>query len=461
MMHTDQAEVVVCGAGIAGLATAYHLVVRCGLNKVILVDSGSPMSLTSDKSTECYRNWWPGPGDGMVRLMNRSIDLLEELADESRNMFNLNRRGYVYATANPERVDDFIAQADEAAQLGSGPMRIHRGEKNDPPYIPAPAEGYHDLPDGADVFLNPSLIQKQFPYLSSETVAVIHARRCGYFSAQQLGVYLLEKIRAHGGRLTEGKVTAVNTSGDRVESVDVTEAGGSRRIQTSHFVNAAGPMIHTVAEMLDIKLPVYSELHTKVSFSDPEGAFPRDTGLLIWTDPQHLPWNQNERQSLQEDEEGRFLLQEFPEGVHGRPEGPKDSPVFLLLWTYHTDPVEPIFPIPIDPLYPEIALRGISTMIPSLKGYFDRIPRPYVDGGYYTKTSENRPLAGPLPVNGAWIVGALSGFGLMASLACGELVAKGITGQPLPEYASWFSLNRYKDPDYQALLKDWGRTGQL
>jgi len=53
------------------------------------VDERPPLSLTSDKSTECYRNWWPGPGDDMVALMNRSIDLLEEEARESGNVFRL------------------------------------------------------------------------------------------------------------------------------------------------------------------------------------------------------------------------------------------------------------------------------------------------------------------------------------------------------------------------------------
>src|SRR5438128_416380 len=52
---------------------------------VVLVDERPPLSLTSDKSTECYRNWWAGPGDDVVALMNRSIDLLEELARESSN----------------------------------------------------------------------------------------------------------------------------------------------------------------------------------------------------------------------------------------------------------------------------------------------------------------------------------------------------------------------------------------
>ena len=74
------AEVVICGAGIAGISAAYHLSVRHGMRDVVLVDDQPPLSMASDKSTECYRNWWPGPGDTMVRFMSRSIDLLEELA---------------------------------------------------------------------------------------------------------------------------------------------------------------------------------------------------------------------------------------------------------------------------------------------------------------------------------------------------------------------------------------------
>lgn len=102
-MNLSTADVVICGAGIAGIATAYHLAVNQGIREVVIVDERPPLSLTSDKSTECYRNWWPGPGNAMVSLMNRSIDILEELARESGNSFALNRRGYLYATADPHR----------------------------------------------------------------------------------------------------------------------------------------------------------------------------------------------------------------------------------------------------------------------------------------------------------------------------------------------------------------------
>jgi glycine/D-amino acid oxidase-like deaminating enzyme len=53
---------------MADLSAAYHLAVRQGVEDVILVDERPPLSLTSDKSTECYRNWWPGPGEAIVSL---------------------------------------------------------------------------------------------------------------------------------------------------------------------------------------------------------------------------------------------------------------------------------------------------------------------------------------------------------------------------------------------------------
>ena len=69
----------------------------------------------------------------------------------------------------------------------------------------------------------------------------------------------------------------------------------------------------------------------------------------------------------------------------------------------------------------ELVMRGLSTIVPAVGAYLDHLPQPYVDGGYYTKTQENRPLVGPMPVEGAYVIGALSGFGLTASPASGVL----------------------------------------
>ncbi len=457
----ESAEIVVCGAGIAGLAAAHHLAVRCGVRGVCLVDERPPLTLTSDKSTECYRNFWPGPGDAMVALMNRSIDLLDELARESRNRFQLNRRGYLYATGDPARVLALRRFAEEPTGLGAGPLRVHTGAASDPDYVPAPPAGFEGLPAGADLFLDPGSIRLRFPYLSDETVAVVHARRCGWLDAQQLGMYLLERTLAHGARLVVGRVDAVDTRGGRVREVRVATPAGSVTLGTSRLVDAAGPYVGPVARLLGVELPVFSELHLKVALHDRQGAIPRAAPLLIWTDPVTLPWSDEERAMLAESAEARRLLEPFPAGVHARPEGALDSDSVLLLWTYHTEAVEVAFPFETAADHAEIAVRGMSRMLPALRDYFGRLPRSTVDGGYYTKTRENRLLAGPLPVEGAYVLGALSGYGIMAACGAAEILAAHVTGGPLPAYAPAFGLARYDDPEYRAGLERWGFTGQL
>jgi len=133
----------------------------------------------------------------------------------------------------------------------------------------------------------------------------------------------------------------------------------------------------------------------------------------------------------------------------------------LGIWTYHVEPVEPAFPPAFDPAYPEVVLRGMARMIPGLAPYVSRLPRCFVDGGYYTKTRENRFLAGPLPVAGAYVIAGLSGYGMMASNGAADLLADHIAERPLPPYAAAFDLARYDDPAYAKLLDTWEDSGQL
>jgi glycine/D-amino acid oxidase-like deaminating enzyme len=457
-MSDRAADVVICGAGIAGIAAAYHLAVRRGVSDVVLVDERPPLSLTSDKSTECYRNWWPGPGDAMVAVMNRSIDLLEELARESGNVFRMNRRGYLFATADPARVPDLVRAARDAAALGAGPVRLH--DRADSEYQPAPAEGFEAQPTGSDMITDRALIRRHFGWLADDTIALLHARRCGWLSGQQLGMYLLERARDKGVRLLEGRVERVETAGGRVAAVRVSGAGGTRALATPRFVLAAGPMLQAVGRLLGADLPVFCERHAKVAFNDVLGAMPREAPMTIWSDPVRLPWSEEERVELAGSGH-RLLLDEFPAGVHGRPEGAGESRAVLLIWAYDVRPVAPTFPVEFDPTYAEITIRGMSRAVPAMGGYLSRLPRAFVDGGYYTKTRENRFLAGPLPLAGAYVLGALSGYGIMAANAAADLLADHITGGALPHYAPAFRLERYDDPSYRALLDRWGESGQL
>jgi glycine/D-amino acid oxidase-like deaminating enzyme len=447
------ADIVICGAGITGVSAA-HFLSKAGLKNILLLDERSPLSLTSDRSTECYRNWWPDAE--MLALMNRSIDLLEALADESGNVFRMNRRGYLYVTADESRIQGLETASRQTSSLGAGPLRVH--STSSLYYQNSAAEEFHGKPTGADLLIGNELIRKYFPYLTERAVAALHVRRAGWLSAQQLGMYLLETARNRGVRFESGCVTGVETSNGCVKGIRLSSGEG---IDSPVFINAAGPYLRDVGRLLGIELPVHTELHLKAAIKDSLGVVGREAPLLIWMDPQHLPWEEEERLALAEDEETKWLTGLFPSGVHTRPEGAGESQTILMLWEYQTKVMEPVWPPKMDEQYPEVTLRGLAALLPRMAEYFSRMPRPQLDGGYYTKTRENRPLVGSMGVEGAFVIGAVSGYGIMSACGVGELLTAQVMGSELPSYASAFAPSRYEDPEYLKRLENWGENGQL
>ena len=167
---------------------------------------------------------------------------------------------------------------------------------------------------------------------------------------------------------------------------------------------------------------------------------PRDAPFLIWDDPpgarveprrSGLPWPPTPRSA--------GCSSRSPGRAHASRGASPESRTLLVLWSYDSAAADVVLPLPEPPHYTELVLRGMARMVPGFAGYLERMPRAYVDGGYYAKTRENRPLIGPLPVDGAYVSSAYSGFGIMASCAGGELVAAHVTGSPLPGYAPAFS----------------------
>ncbi len=422
------------------------------MTDIRIVDPRPPLTLTSDKSTECYRNWWPNPP--MVGLMNRSIDLLEAMAVESGDIFGLNRRGYLFVTADERRFQQMVEDAHVTSTLGAGAVRFHPGSE---PYRSSPTEGFSGAPDGADILVDGEEVRRHFPFVTGAAVGAVHVRRAGWFSAQQLGSWMLDDVRDKGGEVIGDEVVAIEVESDEVRGVRLSSGAA---VATPVVVNAAGPMSAPVAAMVELELPLFSELHLKVAFRDHLAIVPRKAPMIIWSDPQELDWTDEERAALRED--GRHdLLAEMPVFCHGRPEGGVDSRYLLGLWEYHGKVTEPTWPIPEDPLYPEVVMRGLSTMVPGLDQYLDRLPHSVVDGGYYTKTVENRPLIGPAGPTGFNLICGLSGFGVMVAAGAGDLLARHITGEPLPDHSDDFLLSRYDDPDYLASMPGELESGQL
>ncbi len=451
----DRAGIVICGAGIAGIAAAYHLAARHGVRNVTLIDERDPMTLTSDKGTQAYRNWWPGPDDTMLRFVSRSIDIMEEMAEESGNQFRLSRRGYLFVTGADDGVEKLRTTAQQVSSYGMGPLRTHPGPEA---YAPAAAEGFRGFPVGADLLLGGDA-HAAFPYIARETKAALHIRRAGWFNGVALGSWMLKRAMAAGVTFVRDRIVGVDTRGGEVRSVRL-ESGGT--IETERLVIAAGPALPAILQMLSIELPVFNELHAKLTLRDPRGAVPRDAPFLIWIDGMELSWSDEERARLSLHDDSRKMLAPYPGGVHVRPvDGPYGDELYLI-WTFDVEPTAPIWPPVFDPNYAEVVVRGSIRMVPAMAAYIEHSATGIVDGGYYCKTIDNRPLVGPLAVSGAYVIGAISGYGLMASHACADLLATHLAGGRLPDYAKWFLPSRFEDPEYLALIEQWGAlVGQL
>ena len=452
----ETAEIVVIGAGMAGIAAAYHLAARRAARRVVLIDEREPMTLTSDKGTQAYRNWWPGPDATMLRFITRSIDLLEEMADESGNAFRLNRRGYLFVTGTVEGADRLRATAREVSAFGMGELREHVGTATS--YQAAPAEGYARQPNGADL-LDGAGARRAFPGLAPDTEAALHVRRAGWLNAIALGTWMLKRALGAGVTFLRDRVTAIDTAGGRVRGVRL---GSGATIDCARVAIAAGPVLPDVLRLLDLELPLFQELHAKLTLRDTRGLVDRSIPFLIWNDAVELPWTDEERAMLRAEPDGARLLRPFPGGIHLRPvDGPHADELYII-WTYDIEPRAFAWPPRFDRHYGEVAIRGVARMLPAMKAYFGHGDRGLVDGGFYCKTRENRPVVGPLPVEGAYVLGALSGYGIMGSHAGADLLAAHLTSARLPGYAPWFLPSRYDDAGYRAEIERWGaNVGQL
>ena len=449
------AEVVVCGAGMAGGAAAYHLAVRHRLRNVVIVDEREPLTLTSDKGTQGYRNWFDGPDDTMARFVGRSVGIVEELAEESGNAFRLSRTGYAFVTAETSMRDRIRAQAERLETFGAGAVREHPGPV---PYQPNSGDDWRGIPDGADLLFDPALVHEHFGFVNEAAIAVSHVRRAGWMDAVRLGRWLLDEACRHGARIVRDQVIGVDTTGGVVRSVRLASGG---ELAAGRLAIAAGPRLPNVLEMLGVDLPVFLELHAKMRFDDRLGVVPRSSPFTIWADPVgELGWSAAERARFAADPQSRWLLEPFPGGLHVRPVG--DGRDVFLIWTFESAPHEFVWPPSFDPHLGDVLLRGFAILAPRAAAYLGEGRRGVVDGGYYAKTPENRPIVGPLPIEGVYVTGALSGYGIMASHAAGELLATHITGGSLPSYADALSPARYADADYRRRLEHWdAKAGQL
>jgi glycine/D-amino acid oxidase-like deaminating enzyme len=457
-MSERRADIAVIGAGVVGIACAYYLARGRPTAKIAIVDPNAPMSLTSAASGENYRNWWPHPV--MTDFTDFSIDLLEEIARQHDNRIHMTRRGYALATRRA-KPDDLLKEL----HTGYGPegaqrIRVHETASS-PGYVPADSADWQSAPEGVDVLQNRELIRRHFPSFDPDVSTILHIRRAGDISGQQLGSVMLEHVRATGGSLIAARVTEVAREGNDFV-LTMRGRNSEETLRAGMLVNAAGPCIADIARMLGERLPVENVFHQKIAFADNLKAIDRKMPFSIDLDGQTIDWTAQERELLAEDPATAWLAQPMPGGIHCRPDGGDHGTWIKLGWAYNRKPSEPQNDLPTDPNFPDIVLRGASRLNSSLKQYYGRLPRQTTHyGGYYTMTTENWPLIGPMKTKGAFVAGALSGFGTMAACATGALCADWALGNKMPAFAERLSLSRYGDESFLRQLRESASTGIL
>lgn len=417
--------IVIAGAGIAGVATAYSLAENHGLTGITLVDPRPPLTLTSNKSGANYRDWWPHPA--LAALVRRSIVLMQSL-HRAGAPFTMNRRGYLYLTRDPLRAAGLPDLARQYRSAGGGPIRTHGTDgAAAEPYQAASADS-HSGPDGADVFVTSSPLQRAFNHLAPELCGGIHARNAGSVDPVALGQYLLAEAKRRGVRLERGEIVAVGTRRGRVRDVSVRTEHGALRIATECFVNAAGPFLPRVQHLVGKPVPLRNVLQQKVWIPDPHGVLPAGAPFTTSLDP----------------------MEGLPAGLHIKPESVDGIAGIKLGWAFNNTAEDPVWEPTHSPEFPELVLQCASRLIPGLKRYSaGPLSGAVQTSGYYTIAADDLPVIGPAGPDGAFLAGGLAGYGAMAACAVGEIAAAWIANAARPDLAAAFEPARFENAAYR------------
>jgi glycine/D-amino acid oxidase-like deaminating enzyme len=421
-------DVVIVGAGIAGVATAYYLSTHHGITNILLVDKRPPMTHTSDKSGSNYRNWWSHPA--MAQLANHSIDLMDDLAGKTHNIFHMNRRGYAYFSRN----DDIESYLKPYMQAGVGEIRIHRDTSNS--YQP----DENPTLSGADVLIGNALIKQVAPFVADDIQSMVHVRRAGWISTRVMAQHMLDIAAQNGLVEMRGAVTRVEAT-DNTSTLTIETPYDEQTVDTRQVLFAVGPNLPQIATILDLEFPLQNVFHQKVMLQDNGQVLPDGMPFMIFTDSPSCDWTEAELAYLRKHTQSEHI----PGNFHIR----RVNPDWIHLgWAFNNQPARNIEQAYFERLYPQAVIKGLSSFIPALESYTASIPQPtLVSGGFYTRTPENLPILQQVQ-SGVYIIGALSGFGVMMGCGVGEIMSRMMAGQDVPNYVQHFSASRYNDPAY-------------
>lgn len=236
----EEAEVVVIGAGIMGLAIAYNLA-RLGAENVLVVDRSYLCGGASGRNGGGIRAQWSSETN--VRLMQESIRMCRDFASTMKINVWFRQGGYLFITRTKERSAGLEASVKLQNECGL------------PTRMLTPAEARKVVPE-----LDVNGIEAA-SYNPDDGVVFPWPFVWGFAKgAEKLGVRVS----------TFTEVLGFETKGSAIEAVvvgPVGKPGGRRsgapsvRVRTRKVVNAAGAWSPAIGAMLGVSLPNVPHRH--------------------------------------------------------------------------------------------------------------------------------------------------------------------------------------------------------
>lgn len=365
-------QVVIIGGGAIGASTAYHLAVR-GVRDIVLLEREHALATGSTgRSVGGIRHQFSTAAN--IRLSLGSVAKFKRFNDEI-GPADFHWVGYLFLYDNERDAAD--AQRNAALQNSLGvPTRM---------LTPRDAQALVP-PMTVDDVLAASLCPLD-GFGDPSAIALGYAG-----AARRLGAQIRTGSEVTGMRVEGGRVTAVETRDDV--------------IQTEWVVDAAGPYAAVVARMAGVELPIVP-YRRQVFVTEPFDGLPAAYPMVI----------------------------DFGTSFYFRREGPG----VLIGMTDKHEPVS--FKTHWDAEWRDQVITQAIYRAPVLANA--AIARGW--GGLYDTTPDANPILGPVPeVSNLLIAAGFSGHGFMHSPMTGQLIAEMICGDPPSIDISEHRIERFR-----------------